>query len=225
MNDHGIPAAGLVRQEFELPSGLSVGPIVAHEMEEVPAGLPGLRADSSGSPANEVVQDRDEDLVADVGPVIAHRRMVEALVGAVNDLREYGLGLVVGAGYRSLDAHCRSEAGRSKDWLTHPLGAHNRGAAIDVAPYLLESGAPAGPPSPLDRALGAMTPVYDDMGDRMATVDRMAVAFSANGLVNDSCEWWHFSLRYWRGYRAFGAPARALLASRWACELVIGDRR
>ena len=135
------------------------------------------------------------------------RPAAEAVVRAHRALREYGYGLLIHDAYRPwyvTKMFWDATPADLKHFVADPAGGsrHNRGAAVDLTLYRLDSGEPV-----------EMIGGYDEFSDRSfpeypggTSLQRwhrelLREAMEAEGFTVYEYEWWHFDFGDWRRYR------------------------
>lgn len=91
-----------------------------------------------------------------------------------------------------------------KAFVADPAGGsrHNRGAAVDLGLYDLESGEPVAMPSGYDEFTPRAAADYPGGAMRERWHRRiLGLAMEAEGFTVYPAEWWHFDHREWRRYR------------------------
>lgn len=142
------------------------------------------------------------------------RPAAEALVRANAALRLEGYGLLVTDAYRPWrvtkemwDSVSREE--RAAGFVANPKSGskHNRGCAVDVTLYSLETGDEVEMPSEVDEFSERAHVDYAG-GNEEATAKRELLrrVMEAEGFEVYSNEWWHFDFRDWRSYRVMDVP-------------------
>lgn len=136
----------------------------------------------------------------------AQRPAAEALVRVGKRLREQGLGLLIHDSYRPwyvTKMFWDATPDSLKNFVANPTtgSRHNRGCAIDLALYDLETGKPVEFPSGYDE----FSPrAYSDYagGTPLQNWHRAQLrsAMEAEGFVVNPEEWWHFDYKDWRKY-------------------------
>ena len=134
------------------------------------------------------------------------RDAAEAVVRAAVELRRLGYGLLIHDSYRPWYVTKMFWDGTPADkhmFVADPArgSRHNRGAAVDLTLYDLETGAPI-----------RMTGGYDEFSDRSYPLypggtslqrwhrDFLRHAMEAQGFIVNDTEWWHFDYKDWRSY-------------------------
>lgn len=134
------------------------------------------------------------------------RPAAEALARASRRLRERGYGVRVHDAYRPWyvtrmfwDATPDSQ----KVFVADPASGsrHNRGAAVDLSLYDLETGRPVEMPSGYDEFSPRAYPDYAGGTSRQRWHrELLREAMEAEGFSVYDAEWWHFDFRDWRRY-------------------------
>lgn len=130
-----------------------------------------------------------------------------ALAGVSSRLKSQGYGLIIYDGYRPWTVtwvFWQHAQGPQKMFVADPQqgSKHNRGCAVDVAMYRLETGMPVPFPSDFDE----MTPrAFSDYegGSVEERLHRKILreAMEAEGFEVHPHEWWHFDYKEWPHYR------------------------
>lgn len=144
------------------------------------------------------------------------RPAAEALVRAHRALHAEGYGLLIHDGYRPwyvtrIFWDASSDADR--EYLADPAegSKHNRGCAVDLTLYDLETGKAVRMPSLYDEASPRAAPDYaGGTRQQRALRDLLRRAMEAEGFTVDSMEWWHFDYRDWESYAVQNVPFEAL---------------
>jgi D-alanyl-D-alanine dipeptidase len=129
------------------------------------------------------------------------------VVRAHRALAADGLGLLLHDGYRPWyvtkmfwDATPESQ----KIFVANPANGsrHNRGAAIDLSMYDLETGEPVEMVGTYDEFSPRSFPDYPGGTSRQRWLrERLRRAMEAQGFTVYEAEWWHFDHDDWREYR------------------------
>jgi len=146
-----------------------------------------------------------------VARALLQRPAAAALQRAHERLRARGYGLVVLDAYRPWqvtrtmwDSHPRDRA-----YLADPLrgSRHNRGAAVDVTLFDLQTGREVEMPSAYDDFSERAHPDYagGTPAQREAR-DLLRAAMEAEGFSVYANEWWHFDYRDWQSYPVLNRP-------------------
>lgn len=144
------------------------------------------------------------------------RPAAEALVRAHRALKEKGYGLLVFDGYRpwSVTRLFWDVTPRSKrDFVADPKkgSKHNRGCAVDLSLYGLQSGSEVEMPSAYDEMSPRASPGYaGGSAEQRARRDLLRAAMEEQGFTVEPNEWWHFNCREWREYPILDIPFRAI---------------
>ncbi len=135
------------------------------------------------------------------------RPAAEALVRAHRQLRELGYGLLIHDAYRPwyvTKMFWDATPASMKDFVADPASGscHNRGAAVDLTLYEIETGAPVPMVSGYDEFSPRAHPDYPG-GTAAQRWHRalLRAAMEAQGFTVYDVEWWHFDHRDWRRYR------------------------
>lgn len=146
------------------------------------------------------------------------RPAAEALVRAHQALAREGFGLFVFDGYRPWSVtrafwKAATPDQRRAGFVASPRAGskHNRGCAVDLTLYHLDSGQPVVMPTDFDdftpRA-GAFAPQVTGAARRHR--DLLRTAMENEGFKVNPDEWWHFNHVEWRHYPVLDLPFEAL---------------
>jgi D-alanyl-D-alanine dipeptidase len=144
------------------------------------------------------------------------RPAAEALARAHRGLRDRGYGLVVFDAYRPwrvTKLFWEVVPDDKRDFVADPrLGSkHNRGCAVDVSLYRLDSGAEVGMPSPYDDFSAKAHPDYPGgTPEQRRFRDLLRAAMEEQGFEVEPNEWWHFNHRDWNLYPILDIPFEAI---------------
>lgn len=144
------------------------------------------------------------------------RPAAEALVRAHRALREKGHGLLVFDGYRpwAITRLFWDVTPRAKrDFVANPKkgSKHNRGCAVDLSLYDLETGREVEMPSAYDDMSERASPSYaGGTADQRAARDLLRAALEREGFTVEPNEWWHFNYKDWRSYPILDVPFSAI---------------
>ena len=134
------------------------------------------------------------------------RPVAEALVAAHKDLQQQGFGLMIFDAYRPWYVTWMFWEGAPENlrqFVADPASGsrHNRGAAVDLTLYHLESGQPAAMRSGYDEFTERSYPDYQGLtaqeGDNR---NRLTRAMEKQGFTIYPYEWWHSDYRNWSEY-------------------------
>jgi D-alanyl-D-alanine dipeptidase len=135
------------------------------------------------------------------------RPAAEAVVRAHRRLREHGFGLLIHDAYRPwyvTKMFWDATPQEFKDFVADPSrgSRHNRGAAVDLTLYRLDSGEPVEMVGGYDEFSNRSYPDYPG-GTALQRWHRelLRVAMEAEGFTVYDVEWWHFDYDDWRRYR------------------------
>jgi D-alanyl-D-alanine dipeptidase len=144
--------------------------------------------------------------VYDEGRAFLQRPAAEALVKAHRVLRRLGFGLLVHDAYRPwyVTRIFWDATPDSVRWLVaNPAqgSKHNRGAAVDVTLYEIESGKVVEMPSTYDESTSRARADYPG-GTALQRWHRELLrrAMVHEGFVVNPLEWWHFDYKDWKSY-------------------------
>lgn len=140
------------------------------------------------------------------------RPAAEALLRAHRRLRARGYGLLVHDAYRPWSVtwifwHATPE--RLRDFVANPASGsrHNRGCAVDLTLYHLDTGKLVGMPSLYDEMSERASPSYTGGSPESRRLrDLLRAAMEAEGFSVYPQEWWHFDYKDWARYRLENIP-------------------
>ncbi|KAA5541349.1 serine hydrolase [Roseiconus nitratireducens] len=135
------------------------------------------------------------------------RPAAEALVRANARLKSRGLGLLVHDAYRPWHVtkmFWDATPGQFKDFVANPANGsrHNRGCAVDLTLYDLESGDPIEMVAGYDEFSPRSFPLYPGGTSRQRYFrDLLRRTMESEGFDVYEFEWWHFDYQDWKRYR------------------------
>ena len=135
------------------------------------------------------------------------RPAAEAVVRAHQRLKEQGLGLLIHDAYRPWHVtkmFWDATPSELKDFVANPANGsrHNRGCAVDLTLYDLESGAPIQMVAGYDEFSPRSFPLYPGGTSRQRWYRQLLrQTMEAEGFSVYQYEWWHFDYRDWQKYR------------------------
>jgi D-alanyl-D-alanine dipeptidase len=146
------------------------------------------------------------------------RPAAEALVRAHRALRAQGYGILVYDAYRPWSVtkalwDSASESERKEGFVADPStgSKHNRGCAVDVGLYDLNTEREVEMPSGYDEFSERAFPSYEGgPAEARQARDKLKVAMEAEGFEVSKNEWWHFNFRDWPQYRLLDVPFEAM---------------
>jgi len=135
----------------------------------------------------------------------------EALLRAHDRLGKQGYGLLVFDAYRpwSVTREMWDKHPHYHDYLADPLkgSRHNRGCAIDLTLYDLNTGRPVEMPSDYDEFTERAHPDYQGGSPSARKArDTLRAAMEAEGFTVYENEWWHFDFKGWQDYPIMNTP-------------------
>jgi D-alanyl-D-alanine dipeptidase len=131
----------------------------------------------------------------------------EAVVRAHQRLKEQGLGLLIHDAYRPWHVtkmFWDATPSELKDFVANPASGsrHNRGCAVDLTLYEIESGAPIQMVAGYDEFSPRSFPLYPGGTSRQRWYRQLLrQTMEAEGFSIYGYEWWHFDYRDWMKYR------------------------
>jgi D-alanyl-D-alanine dipeptidase len=135
------------------------------------------------------------------------RPAAEAVVRAHRALKARGYGLLIHDGYRPwyvTKMFWDATPDPLRIFVADPSqgSRHNRGCAVDLTLYDLETGAPVVMPSGYDEMSPRAFPNYPGgTSKQRALREMLRQAMEAEGFAVYETEWWHFDYKDWRRYR------------------------
>ncbi len=156
---------------------------------------------------------RDDNFVGravyDDGRAFLQHVAAEAVVRVHQNLKPHGFGLVIFDGYRPWSVtKLFWEVVREdqKKFVADPEtgSKHNRGCAVDLTMYHLDSGDHAAMPSEFDEFNEKAAPDYSG-GTALETANRELLkgAMESEGFTVNPKEWWHFDHKDWQDYEIY----------------------
>ena len=178
------------------------GPFRDSELVEVTTLEPGIRLDVRYATTNNFMS----SVFYDEARVFLQRPAAEGVARAHRALGQHGFGLLLHDGYRPwyvtkmfFDATPESQ----KIFVADPASGsrHNRGSAIDLNLYDLETGQPADMVGTYDEFSPRSFPDYPGGASRQRWLrELLRRAMEAEGFTVYEAEWWHFDHDDWREY-------------------------
>jgi CubicO group peptidase (beta-lactamase class C family)/D-alanyl-D-alanine dipeptidase len=135
------------------------------------------------------------------------RPAAEAVVRANARLKEQGLGLLVHDAYRPWHVtkmFWDATPNALKDFVANPANGsrHNRGCAVDITLYDLNTGEPIKMVAGYDEFSPRSFPWYPGGTQRQRWFrERLRHTMEAEGFTIYEFEWWHFDYKDWKQYR------------------------
>ena len=178
------------------------GPFRDSELVEVTTVEPGIRLDVRYATTNNFMS----SVFYDEPRVFLQQPAAEGVARAHRALARHGYGLLLHDGYRPwyvtkmfFDATPESQ----KIFVADPASGsrHNRGSAIDLNLYDLETGQPADMVGTYDEFSPRSFPDYPGGTSRQRWLrELLRRAMEAEGFTVYEAEWWHFDHEDWREY-------------------------
>ena len=188
------------------------GPFRDSELVEVATLEPGIQLDVRYATTNNFMS----SVFYEEPRVFLQRPAAEAVARAHRALAEHGFGLLLHDGYRPwyvtkmfFDATPESQ----KLFVADPANGsrHNRGSAIDLNLYDLETGLPADMVGTYDEFSPRSFPNYPGGTSRQRWQrELLRRVMEAEGFTVYEAEWWHFDHEDWREYALQNATFDAL---------------
>jgi zinc D-Ala-D-Ala dipeptidase len=155
----------------------------------------------------------------DTALAFMQRPAAEALVRAHRRLRAEGYGLLIHDAYRPwyvTKMFWDATPDSLKRFVADPAtgSRHNRGAAVDLTLYALDTGRPVAMPSGYDEMTARAYPDYaGGTTTERENRARLRAAMEAVGFTVYEFEWWHFDYQDWPRYPVMNVRFRDLLAA------------
>ncbi len=134
------------------------------------------------------------------------RPAAEALLRAHRELKAHGYGLIIYDGYRPwyvTKIFWEATPKKEKTFVANPAAGsrHNRGCAVDLSLYDLETGKEAKMPSGYDEMTDRAKANYvGGTADERARRALLRHAMERQGFRVNRTEWWHFDYKDWKQY-------------------------
>nr|AIA11827.1 ClassD_beta_lactamase [uncultured bacterium]AIA11998.1 ClassD_beta_lactamase [uncultured bacterium]AIA12065.1 ClassD_beta_lactamase [uncultured bacterium] len=144
------------------------------------------------------------------------RPAAEAVLRVHEKLKKQGLGLVIFDGYRPWSiTKLFWEVVREdqRKFVANPANGskHNRGCAVDLSIYDLQTGKLTEMPSDFDEFTERASPDYAGGTDKeRANRDLLRRLMEAEGFTVNANEWWHFDYKDWQEYAIYDIPFSAI---------------
>jgi len=148
--------------------------------------------------------------------VFLQRPAAEAVVRANAALRAHGYGLRLFDGYRPwyvTQLFWDATPSEMRDFVADPSqgSRHNRGSAVDLTLYDLQTGLEVPMPSGYDDFSERAHPNFaGGTPEQRAARDLLRRTMEAEGFTVHDREWWHFDYRDWQSYRIGNAMFKDL---------------
>ncbi|HEX5042522.1 MAG TPA: cyclase family protein [Candidatus Polarisedimenticolaceae bacterium] len=201
--------AGMLRAA-DSPEGPPVEPgsFRSPDLVELTALDPTIHLDVRYATANNIF----ERPVYTQARAFLQRPAAEALVRVHQALQKEGFGLLVFDGYRPWAVTKTfwdlTPAGK-KVFVADPRkgSRHNRGCAVDLSLYALDTGKEVEMPSAYDEMSKRAYPTYGGHSqEARARRDLLREAMEREGFFVYPYEWWHFDYKDWRAYPILDIP-------------------
>jgi D-alanyl-D-alanine dipeptidase len=134
------------------------------------------------------------------------RPAAEALVRAHRELQSQGYGLIIHDGYRPwyvTEIFWEATPGDKKIFVANPASGslHNRGCAVDLSLYDLQTGKEVTMPSGYDEMTKRAYADYaGGTAEKRARRALLRSAMEKQGFAVNPDEWWHFDYKDWKQY-------------------------
>lgn len=187
---------------------LEMGPFRPPELVELVTLEPGIRLDVRYATANNFMGRR----VYEEPRAFLQRPAAEALVRVHRSLRALGYGLVVFDGYRPWSVtklFWDSVSDAQRPFVADPAqgSRHNRGCAVDLSLYRLDTGEAVAMPSDYDEMNEKAYPDYaGGSAEARELRDLLKKSMAAEGFSVYPTEWWHYDYRDWSRYGILDLP-------------------
>lgn len=197
------------------------GPFREPDLVELTALDPTIRLDIRYATANNLAG----RAVYSEARAFLQRPAAEALVRAHRVLKQEGYGLLVFDGYRPwavTKLFWDVTPPAKREFVADPAkgSKHNRGCAVDLSLYSLDTGREVEMPSAYDEMSPRAYPDYDQ-GPPAARErrDLLRAVMEREGFTVEPNEWWHFNYKDWKAYPILDIPFSEIRAQgRWDLE-------
>jgi D-alanyl-D-alanine dipeptidase len=140
------------------------------------------------------------------------RPAADALARAHRSLRDHGYGLVIFDGYRPwrvTKLFWDITPPEKREFVADPAkgSKHNRGCAVDLSLYDLQTGREVEMPSGYDEMSERAYPTYSGgTAESRRLRDLLRTAMEREGFIVEPNEWWHFNYKDWQHYPILDIP-------------------
>ena len=144
------------------------------------------------------------------------RPAAEALIEVSQEFKKLGYGLVIFDGYRPWSvtkAFWDLTAEKERAFVADPKDGsrHNRGCAVDLSLYKIDSGENIEMPSGYDEMNETAHPDYQGgTAEQREMRDLLRSKMEEHGFSVYENEWWHFDYKDWEKYRIQNIPFSAI---------------
>lgn len=156
--------------------------------------------------------------VYSIGRVFLQRPAAEALVRAQARLRDKGVGLLLFDGYRPWTVtklFWEVTPPDKRAFVANPAegSKHNRGCAVDLSLFDLQTGTEVEMPSAYDEMSARSAPHYKGgTPEQRAKRDLLRKTLESEGFNVDKGEWWHYNYKDWQEYTILDVSFEELVA-------------
>ncbi|HLT90355.1 MAG TPA: M15 family metallopeptidase [Woeseiaceae bacterium] len=209
------PVAELKAEALAAEPPATPGARRAPELVELTALDPTLRLDIRYAGTDNFLGTR----LYDEPRAFLQRPAAEALVRAHRAARAHGYGFLIHDAYRPwwvTKVFWDATPERLRQFVADPASGsrHNRGAAVDLTLYDLETGQPADMPSLYDEFTERARPDYaGGTAGQRARRDLLRALMEAEGFTVYEEEWWHFDHEDWEAWPILNVTFEALDAA------------
>jgi zinc D-Ala-D-Ala dipeptidase len=127
-----------------------------------------------------------------------------ALQKVAQDLKEMNLGIIVFDAYRPLSVQKKLwEIFPNPEFVADPKNGsrHNRGAAIDMSLYFLESGKPLNMPTEYDNFTEKASHSFSDLSvEQIKNRALLKSIMEKHEFISLDSEWWHYDFQNWKDH-------------------------
>ncbi len=140
------------------------------------------------------------------------RDAAESLIRVHQKLKGQNLGLVIYDGYRPWSVtklFWDVVPKHQRKFVANPRkgSKHNRGCAVDLSLFELDSGEQIGMPSEFDEFNEKASPDYKGGTEKeTSNRDLLRKMMEAEGFTVNPKEWWHFDYKTWEDYKIYDIP-------------------
>ena len=181
---------------------VETGDFLAPDLVELQDLEPGIRYDIRYASTNNFMQ----AVFYESSHAFMQRPAAEAVARAHRNLAEHGYGLLIHDAYRPwyvTKMFWDATPEEQRTFVANPADGsrHNRGAAVDLTLYDLETGEPVVMPSGYDEFTERASADYSGGTEESRRLrELLRSTMEAQGFQVYSAEWWHYDYQDWRSY-------------------------
>ncbi|NCP83342.1 MAG: M15 family metallopeptidase [Bacteroidetes bacterium] len=166
-------------------------------LEEI---IPHLKLDVRYATKNNFTQ----KVIYDTVRVFLVEQAAKALQSVAHDLEKDSIGIIVYDAYRPLSVQRKLwEMYPNPDFVADPKtgSRHNRGAAIDLSLYYINTGEPMNMPTEYDNFTEKASHFFLDLPENsLRNRSYLKSVMEKHGFVSLNSEWWHYDFQHWKSY-------------------------